>query len=207
MQSNFFTNARCFHISGGNFSHVQGDQYNHTTLPIPSSSSSDPSFALIDESATSTITAVYNVNGNQINHVIQHEKKEPTEFDDYRIVKRGDFCILRDVCEADDSGGCRCEMCRGSEVTKTVCIAKVDGARGKFTVMSYRGPGGRKAFEQDFRKFSSVVTAKVPQMYAVDIGSVPSILYRNELVPAAVLKGNLGWIGQMYLYWGISFNS
>ncbi|KAK1226506.1 hypothetical protein PQX77_010514 [Marasmius sp. AFHP31] len=138
MQSNFFTNARRFHISGGNFSHVQGNQYNHTTLPIPSSSSSDPSFALIDERTASTITAVYHVNGNQINQVMQHEKKEPTEFDD--------------------------------------------------------------AFEQDFRKFSSVMTSRVPQMYAVDIGSVPSILYRNELVPAAVLKGNLGWMGQVYLY-------
>ncbi|KAK1220283.1 hypothetical protein PQX77_016961 [Marasmius sp. AFHP31] len=199
MQSSFFSNARGFQISGGSFSHVQGDQYNHTTLPIPSSSSSDPSFALIDESATSTITAVYNVNGNQINQVIQHEKKEPTEFDDYRIVKRGDICILRDVCEADDSGGCRCEMCRGSEVTRTVYIAKVNGAQGNFTVMSYRGPGGRKAFEQDFRKFSSVVTSKVPQMYAVNIGSVPSILYWNELVPAVVLTRNLGWMGGVYL--------
>ncbi|KAK1226380.1 hypothetical protein PQX77_010642 [Marasmius sp. AFHP31] len=198
MQSSFFSNARGFQISGGSFSHVQGDQYNHTTLPIPSSSSSDPSFALIDESATSTITAVYNVNGNQINQVIQHEKKEPTEFEDYRIVKRGDICILQDVC--DDSPSCQCDMCRQSEVTKTVCIAKVNGARGKFTVMSYRGPDGRKAFEQDFRKFSSVVTSKVPQMYAVDIGSIPSILYWNELVPAAVLKGNLGWIGRMYLF-------
>ncbi|KAK1228992.1 hypothetical protein PQX77_007958 [Marasmius sp. AFHP31] len=198
MQSSFFSNARGFHISGGNFSHVQGDQYNHTTLPVPSSSSSNPSFALIDESPTSTITAVYNVNGNQINQVIQHEKKEPTEFDDYRIVKRGDICILRDVC--DDSPSCQCDMCRQPEVTKTVCIAKVNGARGKFTVMSYRGSDARKAFEEDFRKFSSVVTSTLPQMYAVDIGSVPSILYWNELVPAVVLKGNLGWIGQMYLF-------
>ncbi|KAK1219624.1 hypothetical protein PQX77_017636 [Marasmius sp. AFHP31] len=197
MQSSFFSNARGFHISGGNFSHVQGDQYNHTTLPVPSSSSSDPSFALIDESATSTIMAVYNVNGNQINQVIQHEKKEPTEFDDYRIVKRGDICILRDVC--DDSPSYQCDMCRQSEVTRTVYIAKVNGARGKFTVMSYRGPGGQKAFEQDFRKFSSVVTSKVPQMYAVDIGSIPSILYWNELVPAVVLTRNLGWMCRVYL--------
>ncbi|KAK1230893.1 hypothetical protein PQX77_005997 [Marasmius sp. AFHP31] len=194
MQSSFFSNARGFHISGGNFSHVQGDQYNHTTLPIPSSSSSDPSFALIDESATSTITAVYNVNGNQINQVIQHEKKEPTEFDDYRIVKRGDICILRDVCD-DDS-----PWVSYRRVTRTTCIAKVNGAQGNFTVMSYNGPGGRKAFEKDFRRFSSVVTAKVPQMYAVDIGSIPSILYWNELVPAVVLKGNVGLLGQMYLY-------
>ncbi|KAK1222609.1 hypothetical protein PQX77_014544 [Marasmius sp. AFHP31] len=195
MQSSFFSNARGFHISGGNFSHVQGDQYNHTTLPVPSSSSSDPSFAWIDESATSAITAVYNVNGNQINHMIQQEKKEPTEFDDYRIVKRGDICILRDVCDSEDL-----QWVSYRRVTRTTCIAKVNGAQGNFTVMSYNGPGGRKAFEKDFRKYSSVVTAKVPQMYAVDIGSVPSILYWNELVPAAVLKGNLGWMGQMYLY-------
>ncbi|KAK1226381.1 hypothetical protein PQX77_010643 [Marasmius sp. AFHP31] len=66
--------------------------------------------------------------------------------------------------------------------------------------MSYSGPGGRKAFENDFRKCSSIVSSRVPQMYAVDIGSIPSILYWNELMPAAVLKGNLGWMGQMYLY-------
>ncbi|KAJ8087625.1 hypothetical protein PM082_006458 [Marasmius tenuissimus] len=199
MQSTFFPNAQGFHISGGSFSHVQGDQYNHTALPIPSSSSADPSFSLIDETTTSRIMAVYNVNGNQVNQVIQHERKEPTEFDDYRIVKRGDICIYRDVCVHDTHRRCQCDECQQA-VTKTVCIAKVNGAQGKFTVMSYSGPGGRKAFEKDFRKFSNMVTSSVPQMYAVDIGSVPSILYWNELVPAVVLKGNLGRLGQTYLY-------
>ncbi|KAL0061371.1 hypothetical protein AAF712_011769, partial [Marasmius tenuissimus] len=174
MQSNFFSNARGFHISGGSFSHVQGDQYNHTALPIPSSSSFDPLFALTDETTTSRIMAVYNVNGNQTNQFIQHERKEPTEFDNYRIVKRGDICIYRDVCIHNTY-----QWGQQQAFTKTVYIAKVNGAQDKFTVMSYSGPGGREAFEKDFRKFSNMVTSRVPQMYAVDIGSVPSILYWN----------------------------
>ena len=30
--SDFFRDARNFTIAGGNFNHVQGDQYNHTTV-------------------------------------------------------------------------------------------------------------------------------------------------------------------------------
>ncbi|KAK1219627.1 hypothetical protein PQX77_017639 [Marasmius sp. AFHP31] len=153
-----------------------------------------------------TITTIH---GNQINNVIQPEKKEPTEFDDFRIVKRGDICRYRDVVQFQYAyerrhlwctRNCQCESCQQQRVVKTVCIGKIEGTRGKFTVMSYSGPGGRKAFEKDFRTFSSIVTSKVPQMYAVDIGSIPSIVYWNELAPAVVLKGNLGWLGQMYLY-------
>ncbi|KAK1226505.1 hypothetical protein PQX77_010513 [Marasmius sp. AFHP31] len=150
---------------------------------------------------------VTTIHGNQINNVMQPEKREPTEFDDFRIVKRGDICREQDVVQfvLDDYmclqryiQDCRCESCQGQAI-KTVCIGKVEGTRGKFTVMSYSGPGGRKAFEEDFRKFSSVGTTKVPQMYAVDIGSVPSILYWNELVPAVVLMGNVGLLGRRYL--------
>ncbi|KAK1235507.1 hypothetical protein PQX77_001265 [Marasmius sp. AFHP31] len=146
---------------------------------------------------------VNNFNGNQINRIVKRRKKTPTEFDDFRIVKRGDICRYKDVVQFSSNWwcdpNCRCESCQRADIIKTVYIGKVEGTRGKFTVMSYSGPGGRKAFENDFRKYSSVVSSRVPQMYAVDIGSIPSILYWNELVPAVVLQGNLGWMGRMYL--------
>ncbi|KAK1235505.1 hypothetical protein PQX77_001263 [Marasmius sp. AFHP31] len=207
MQSNFFSDAHDFSVFDSNFTHVQGDQHNNNTLRI---SRIRTGAAATDTSSRAGITqgtTVTTVHGNQFNQVIQQQEREPTEFDDFRIVKRGDVCRHQDVVEFHNDYYCRrwytqdcqCKSCQG-QVIKTVCIGKVEGTRGEFTVMSYSGPGGRKAFERDFRKFSSVVSSGVPQMYAVDIGSIPSILYWNELVPAVVLKGNLGWMGQMYLY-------
>ncbi|KAK1226382.1 hypothetical protein PQX77_010644 [Marasmius sp. AFHP31] len=207
MQSTFFPDAHDFSVFDSSFNHIQGNQYNYTNPQIPSSSTSLHGTS-IAEQTTLTTTMVNNFNGNQINKIVKRRKKTPTEFDDFRIVKRGDICKYQDVvqfssnqeqqwwCDPD----CQCESCQQQTFTKTVCIGKVEGTRGTFTVMSYSGPGGRKAFEKDFRKYSSIVSSGVPQMYAVDIGSIPSILYWNELVPAVVLKGNLGMIGQTYLY-------
>ncbi|KAK1230892.1 hypothetical protein PQX77_005996 [Marasmius sp. AFHP31] len=206
MQSNFFPDAHDFSVFDSNFTHVQGDQHNNNTLRI---SRIRTGAAATDTSSHAGITqgtTVTTIHGNQFNQVIQQQKKEPTEFDDFRIVKRGDICRNRDVVQFSSKHwtwhrqDCQCESCQQRTFTKTVCIGKVEGTCGTFTVMSYSGPGGRKAFERDFRQYSSVVSSKVPQMYAVDIGSVPSILYWNELVPAVVLKGNLGWMGSMYLF-------
>ncbi|KAK1225504.1 hypothetical protein PQX77_011557 [Marasmius sp. AFHP31] len=204
MQSTFFPDAHDFSVFDSSFNHIQGDQYNYTNPPIPGSSSSVPG-AVVAERTTSMTTMVNNFNGNQINRIVERRKKKPTEFDDFRVLKRGDICRYQDVvqfspnqqwwCDPD----CQCEFCQHEKVIKTVCIGKVEGTRGKFTVMTYSGPGGRKAFERDFQQYSSVVTSRVLQMYAVDIGSIPSILYWNELVPAVVLKGNVGLLGQMYL--------
>ncbi|KAK1217918.1 hypothetical protein PQX77_019411 [Marasmius sp. AFHP31] len=208
MQSTFFPNARNFAISHGSFSHVEGDQHNTHNIRI--SRMSTGAAAAESNGHTSIIQGITitTIHGNQIHNVVQPEKKEPTEFDDFRIVKRGDICRDQDLvqfvpedyrCRRWYTQDCECDFCQ-RQVIKTVCIGKVEGTQGKFTVMSYSGPGGRKAFEKDFWKYSSVVSSRVPQMYAVDIGSIPSILYWNELVPAVVLKGKLGWMGQMYLY-------
>ncbi|KAK1219908.1 hypothetical protein PQX77_017350 [Marasmius sp. AFHP31] len=203
MQSTFFPDAHDFSVYDSSFNHIQGNQYNYTNPQMPSSSTSLHGTS-IAERTTLTTTMVNNFNGNQINKIVRRRKRKPTEFDDFRIVKQGDICRYHDVVQFSSNWwcdpNCRCESCQWEKVTKTVCIGKVEGTRGKFTVMSYSGPGGRKAFEEDFRKYSSIASSRVPQMYAVDIGSIPSILYWNELVPAAVLKGNLGWMGQVYLY-------
>ncbi|KAK1225503.1 hypothetical protein PQX77_011556, partial [Marasmius sp. AFHP31] len=206
MQSTFFPDARDFVISHGSFSHVEGDQHNTHNIRISGMSTGAAAAESSRHTSITQGTTVMTIHGNQINNVMQHEKKEPTEFDDFRIVKRGDVCRHQDVAEVHNNYYCRrwytqdcqCESCQG-QVVKTVCIGKVEGTRGEFTVMSYSGRGGRKAFENDFRKYSSVVSSRVPQMYAVDIGSVPSILYWNKLMPAMVLTGNLGWMGRMYL--------
>ncbi|KAK1235504.1 hypothetical protein PQX77_001262 [Marasmius sp. AFHP31] len=205
MQSTFFPDAHGFSVFDSSFNHIQGNQYNYTNPQIPSSSTSLHGTS-IAEQTTLTTTMVNNFNGNQINKIVKRRKKKPTEFDDFRILKRGDICRYQDVVQFSCNQGwlwcdpdCQCEFCKREKVIKTVCIGKVEGTRGTFTVMSYSGPGGRKTFERDFRQCLSVMTSRVPQMYAVDIGSVPSILYWNELVPAVVLKRNLGWMGQMYL--------
>ncbi|KAK1220282.1 hypothetical protein PQX77_016960 [Marasmius sp. AFHP31] len=202
MQSTFFPDARDFAISHSSFSHVEGNQHNTHNIRISRTSTGAAAAESSRHTSITQGTTVMTIHGNQFNQVIQQAKKEPTEFDDFRIVKRGDICRDRDVVQFSSywwcGPDCQCESCQG-EVIKTVCIGKVEGTRGKFTVMSYSGPSGRKAFEKDFRKYSSVVSSRVPQMYAVDIGSIPSILYWNELVPAVVLKGNLGWMGQKYL--------
>ncbi|KAK1219172.1 hypothetical protein PQX77_018106 [Marasmius sp. AFHP31] len=205
MQSTFFPDAHDFSVFDSSFNHIQGNQYNYTNPQIPSSSTSLHGTS-IAERTTFTTTMVNNFNGNQINRIVKRHKKTPTEFDDFRILKRGDICRYQDVIQFSSNQqlwcdpNCQCEFCKREKVIKTVCIGKVEGTRGTFTVMSYSGPGGRKAFEKDFRQCASVMTSRVPQMYAVDIGSVPSILYWNELVPAVVLKRNLGWMGQMYLH-------
>ncbi|KAK1219175.1 hypothetical protein PQX77_018109 [Marasmius sp. AFHP31] len=206
MQSTYLPDAQNFSVFDSSFNHIQGNQYNYTDPPIPSSSPSLPG-ALVTEQTTSTTTTVNNIYGNQINKIVQRHEKKPTEFDDFRIVKRGDICRYRDVVQyqslPDGHQKCtkdgQCESCQQQRVNKTVCIAKVNGAQGKFMVMTYSGPGRQKAFERDFRKYSSVGTSRVPQMYAVDVGSIPSIVYWNELIPVVLLKGNLGCLGEMYL--------
>ncbi|KAK1219623.1 hypothetical protein PQX77_017635 [Marasmius sp. AFHP31] len=208
MQSTFFPDAHDFSISHSSFNHVQGDQHNNNNLRISKMSAGGAATDTGSHGVTTQGTMITTVHGNQFNQIVQQEEKGPTEFEDFRIVKRGDICRDQDVvqfvlndyqCHRWYPEDCQCKSCQG-QVIKTVCIGKIEGTRGKFTVMSYSGPGGRKAFEKDFRKYSSVVSSRVLQMYAVDIGSIPSILYWNELVPAVVLKGNLGWMGRMYLY-------
>ncbi|KAK1222895.1 hypothetical protein PQX77_014317 [Marasmius sp. AFHP31] len=106
--------------------------------------------------------------------VVQRKAKEYTEFDDvryltgeqgigglhkpfitdiqFRIVKRDDICRVRDVCVG--------EYCQRPNVVKTICTGRVMGIEGEFLVMSYSGPGARRAFEEDFRKYSQKLSAQ-----------------------------------------------
>ncbi|KAL0058674.1 hypothetical protein AAF712_014635, partial [Marasmius tenuissimus] len=88
--STFFANAQNFAVDGGNFSIVQGDQNNYYRQRISqvseaTSASSFPlasGFRSITEATSSRTIATVQVNGNQINHIVQREEKEHTEFDD-----------------------------------------------------------------------------------------------------------------------------
>ncbi|KAK1234746.1 hypothetical protein PQX77_002045 [Marasmius sp. AFHP31] len=195
--STFFQRAQNTSISGGVFSHVQGDQYNDYTgraeTRMITSSSANGRIAANQgvSSPSTTTTMVVNVRGNQVNQIIQREDKEHTEFDDYRHVKSGDFCRLENVCVVKR----RYDML---DVDKTVCAAKVIGTEDRFTSVTYRGPDARRAFEKDFRKFSRARSSA--QVFAVDVGTVPSLLFWHGLLPISHFGRGLGWLGGTYIY-------
>ncbi|KAK1215277.1 hypothetical protein PQX77_022122 [Marasmius sp. AFHP31] len=204
--STFFRHAQNTSISGGVFSHVQGDQYNDytgraETRMITSSSANGHIAANQESNSPSTSTMVVHVKGNQVNQILQREEKERTEFDDYRIVKSGDFYRLEDVCVTKY----RQEPWRwhgpGRKVDKTICAVEVIGTEGRFTSVTYRGPDARRAFEEDFRKFSRARSSKLSaQVFAVDVGTVPSVLFWHGLLPISHFGRGLGILGRIYVY-------
>ncbi|KAK1221651.1 hypothetical protein PQX77_015534 [Marasmius sp. AFHP31] len=202
--SAFFSNAQNPSISGGIFSHVQGDQHNYytgrtRTEMITSSSANGHRAANQESNSPLTSTMVVHVQGNQVNQIIQREEKEPTEFDDYRNVKSGDFYRLEDVCVTEYPR--EAWWCYEPKVDKTICAVEVIGTEGRFTSVTYRGPDARKAFEKDFRKFSQVRSSKSSaQVFAVDVGTVPSLLLWHGLLPISHFERSLGWRGGIYVY-------
>ncbi|KAK1235114.1 hypothetical protein PQX77_001669 [Marasmius sp. AFHP31] len=201
--SAFFSNAQNPSISGGIFSHVQGDQHNYytgraRTKMITSSSPGQHIAAAQETDSAMTTTMVVHVNGNQVNQIIQQEG-EHTEFDDYRNVKSGDFCRLEDVCVVEYRRG-PWPYRSPPTANKTICAVKVIGTEGRFTSVTYSGPDARRAFEEDFRKCSRVRLSTTAQIFAVDVGTVPSLLLWHGLVPISHFKRSLGCLGGIYLY-------
>ncbi|KAJ8088728.1 hypothetical protein PM082_013971 [Marasmius tenuissimus] len=220
--SDFFSHSRNVSVTGGYYSHVGGDQYNH----YGHASSSDGRM-VITQAGSSTAMTVH-VNGNQIvNQNVQQNEKEHTEFDDFRNVKRGDLCRLRDIgislyspridcpCLIKEKGA-KCSRCQESRAEITICVAEVDESPGQVcTTVSYSGPGARKAFEAEFQTYSKALWAqsdikicecsvffrssKFAQLYAIDKGIIPSLLLRNELMPYAHFVTKINWLGMRYL--------
>ncbi|KAK1222541.1 hypothetical protein PQX77_014605 [Marasmius sp. AFHP31] len=202
--SAFFSNAQNPSISGGVFSHVEGDQHirytgRAETRMITSSSANGHIAANQEFNSPSTSTMVVHVKGNQVNQIVQQEEKERTEFDDYRNVKSGDFYRLEDVCVTEYP---REPWYRyGRKVDKTVCAVEVIGTEGRFTSVTYRGPDARRAFEEDFRKFSRARSSEsTAQVFAVDVGTVPSLLLWHGLLPISHFGRSLGGLGGIYVY-------
>ncbi|KAK1221010.1 hypothetical protein PQX77_016187 [Marasmius sp. AFHP31] len=178
--STFFPNAQNASISGGVFSHVEGDQHicytgRAETKMITSSSANGHIAANQESNSPSTSTMVVHVKGNQVNQIVQQEEKERTEFDDYRNVKSGDFYRLEDVCVTKYRQEPWWWHGPGRKVDKTICAVEVIGTEGRFTSVTYRGPDARRAFKKDFRKFSRARSSA--QVFAVDVGTVPSLLF------------------------------
>ncbi|KAK1217992.1 hypothetical protein PQX77_019343 [Marasmius sp. AFHP31] len=216
--STFFPGSRNLSINGGNFSHVGRDQHNHYNNASASSANGQ---TVITQGTSSMTMMTVHVGRDQINHFVQQEKKEHTVFDDYRNIKRGDFYRLKDigvnqyprVCQCSKyrdlvGQGWKCEACCCRKVDKFICLAEVDGSPpGRvYTALSYSGPDARIAFEADFRSCTDVLSSQVAQLYAIDIGTVPSLLLRNELVPYAHFMKDAGLLGRwfadsLYIKW------
>ncbi|KAK1234943.1 hypothetical protein PQX77_001843, partial [Marasmius sp. AFHP31] len=154
--SEFFSNAHNFSINGGTFSGVNGDQHNHyyeRTLQA-SRLSTSRSGSVTQGTSSRAITTIH-INGNQINNqLVEREEKELTEFDDYRNLKRGDVCRLRNICQV---------------------------------------------FEEEFHKLSRQLFSEVAQVYAIDKGTIPSMVLWHNLVPLAQVLSNVGELVVRYL--------
>ncbi|KAK1234944.1 hypothetical protein PQX77_001844 [Marasmius sp. AFHP31] len=200
----FFPNAKHFSIDGGTFSGVNGDQHNYyfeRTVQASHLSTSCPGSIAQGTSSRAMITTIH-INGNQINNqVVEREERELTEFDDFRNLKRGDVCRLRNICQVRGDEGCECEMCSQWQrrVVKMICAAKVNGVEGEFTVVSYTGPDARKVFEEEFHKLSRQLFSEVAQVYAIDKGTIPSMVLWHNLVPLAQVLSNVGELVVRYL--------
>ncbi|KAK1220259.1 hypothetical protein PQX77_016995 [Marasmius sp. AFHP31] len=133
---------------------------------------------------------------------------DPDEFDDFRRVRRDDTMRLKDIAQChypprwdyghlewwEDEAGAR------TNVDRSICVAEVDGTPGAvFTAVSYSGPEARKAFEEDLRMLTRTPFPNASQVYAVDVGVIPSLVLRHELVPAAQLLQHVGILGWRYL--------
>ncbi|KAK1224519.1 hypothetical protein PQX77_012574 [Marasmius sp. AFHP31] len=205
--SHFFANAQNFSINDGTFSGINGDQHNHYYERTfhASHSSTSRSGSLTQGTSSKAITTTIHINGNQINNqIVEREEKELTEFDDFRNLKRGDICRLRDICQV--LAPCRCRaLFRGREcqctreVIKTVCTAKLMGVEGEFTVVSYRGQYAHRAFEAEFCEVSRSLFSEVAQVYAIHKGTIPSMVLWHNLVPLAQLLSSVGKLVQGYL--------
>ncbi|KAJ8089088.1 hypothetical protein PM082_014336 [Marasmius tenuissimus] len=123
---------------------------------------------------------------------------ERTEYDNFRNLKSGDFYRIEDVCVV--------EYCRRPwwypsvpNANKIICIVKVKGTEDKFTAVSYSGPDARKAFEEDFRKCSRELTSEAAQVHAIDIGTIPSLIFWHHLIPFAHFARDVGSLGRIFL--------
>ncbi|KAJ8094942.1 hypothetical protein PM082_010158 [Marasmius tenuissimus] len=170
MSSEFFQKAENFTIANSSFNHVAGSQYNyHTTI-------------------------------------IQKPTEARTYMNEFHCVKRGAICRLKDIwCyqyprdwdRSSHDVQWRRRLCRAD---RTICTARVLKEQDMvFTVVQYSGPEGRKAFEEDFRMLSSILTSDASQIYGYTHSYIPSLILYSELVPVAHLE-NVGILGWSYLH-------
>ncbi|KAK1219415.1 hypothetical protein PQX77_017849 [Marasmius sp. AFHP31] len=146
------------------------------------------------------------VQGNQVIHsttttIIQGKQKEVSIFDEVRNVKRGDICRIRTIHVDKYLNRYRFSWKKGRDVDRIICVAELDGKQSRlFTVVSYTGPEAREEFEEDFRSYFNLLSPNGLQIYAIDAGTIPSLIFWNELVPAAQFMRHVGFIGRLYFH-------
>ncbi|KAJ8079166.1 hypothetical protein PM082_021666 [Marasmius tenuissimus] len=173
MFSQFFRKAKHTTITSGSgsFSHVEGDQFNHSTTIVQAK---EKERSELDEYFYVKRGAIFRLRNIGINQY-------PRSWDDG---DRRRFLI----CEEDRV-----------RADRQICAAELVDRPGRvFTVVEYRGPDAKKALEKDLATLMSELTANTSQMYGYNLSAIPSILLYNELVPAAQV--NTGIIGKVYLH-------
>ncbi|KAK1224211.1 hypothetical protein PQX77_012892 [Marasmius sp. AFHP31] len=169
--SSFFPNARDFTVTGGNFSHVEGDQHNYM----------------------GPITIVQN-------HIKKRTEFDEFYYVKRGAICRLKNIYIDQYPRRWDDGDRKYWEEGQYRADRTICAARVLEQPGMvFTVAQYSGPEARKAFEDDFRMFSRALTSDVWQMYGYNDSEIPSLVSYNELVPVAHLQENMAELGRMYL--------
>ncbi|KAK1231215.1 hypothetical protein PQX77_005670 [Marasmius sp. AFHP31] len=145
------------------------------------------------------------VQGNQVIHsttttiIKEGKQKEVSIFDEVRNVKRGDICRIRSIHVDKCLHRYRYDWKEGRNFDRIICVAELDGRQGRlFTVVSYAGPEAREEFEEEFRSYFDLLSPNGLQIYAIDAGTIPSLIFWNELVPAAQFMRHVGFMGQLY---------
>ncbi|KAJ8089528.1 hypothetical protein PM082_014784 [Marasmius tenuissimus] len=65
--------------------------------------------------------------------------------------------------------------------------------------ISASGRDARKVFEEEFQNLSRQLFSEVAQVYAIDKGTIPSMVFWHGLVPLVQVLSNVGYLGQTYL--------
>ncbi|KAK1234748.1 hypothetical protein PQX77_002042 [Marasmius sp. AFHP31] len=169
MLSGFFYKARNTHINGGNYNHVQGDQYNNYNY-----------------------TTIVQAREEELTEFDEYYRVKRGA-----LLKLKDVGCSTYPRRWDDGDRERWEEGK-PRVDRTICTARVLEQPGMvFTVVQYSGPDARRTFEDDFRMLSRILNSTASQIYGYTKSEIPSLILYNELIPAAHFR--VGWLGRNYL--------
>ncbi|KAJ8079206.1 hypothetical protein PM082_021706 [Marasmius tenuissimus] len=175
MLSEFFNGAKNTSITSGSgtFSHVQGDQYNHTTTIVQAK-----------EKERTEWDDFFDVKRGAI-YILR-------DIGRYTYPRRWD---------QDQEWSAEEGHPRADKIICTAEI--VDRPGMVFTVIEYRGPEAEKAFGDDFAMLLKGLcgsgTRDVCRMYGYNKLKIPSLILYNELMPVAQSGVKVGRLGAIYL--------
>ncbi|KAG7097980.1 hypothetical protein E1B28_005289 [Marasmius oreades] len=130
-----------------------------------------------------------NIDGDQIINnytTVIKDKKDRTIYEEFNYIKLGNIRSIEDIYREDcvqwtqhDWGleGARLHA------ERKISTAKIEGKRGKFTVVSYSGERATEIWEEDFRKHSQARDALKMQLFGINQSHIPMLIFFDELVP------------------------